>query len=733
MTARKKPSSQIEKFRATFFDECAERLTDIEELLGKLGQSDAPAQEETLNELFRSVHSIKGGAGAFNFDDIVKVSHAMEAALDLMRSKDVVVDESNIDLLVESRDVLSDIVDRVKSGKKAVAKRLRTVIASLEALSDNVSDPSVATEGPAEEGQPHLAEEPKDGSQPPADPKTYSIKFKPTARLFESANDPLLIVRELKTLGSLKTTVDDRFLPPLTKMNPLESYLVWSFELTTSATPERVAEVFEFVQDACALRIEETPAEGQPTQTIDEETVAEPPRAKPERKPRPAPPPPVPAKETKPTSADDSPAAPVVLAAPAAPASPVQRISSVRVDLDRIDTLVNMVGELVITQAMLEQNMGGEGESSSEKLHRGMETMSSHMRDLQGSVIAVRMQPVKTVFSRMPRLVRELSRKLDKKVKLTLRGEETEVDKTIIELLADPLTHMIRNSLDHGIELPVKRASTGKNEEAEIILSADQRSGRIVIEVADDGAGINRERVLAIAKERGVVATNADLRPENIDDLIFAPGFSTAQEVTDVSGPGVGMDVVRRSIQDLGGRVTAHSVPGEGARFVLSLPLTLAVMDGMIVRVGREKYILPLASIIESLRPTADELQSVMDQAEFLEHRGQYVPLVALASLFGVTEGVIDPSKGLVVFVETGTGLVLGLIVDELVGQRQVVIKSLEENFLRIEGVSAATILGDGRVALILDVDGLEGMIAPVRGLRDTATVSPTAENEVTL
>jgi len=713
MAKRKQPIGQIEKFRATFFEECAERLTEIEDLLEALRNASEAAQPELLNELFRAVHSIKGGAGAFNYDDIVKISHALEAALDLMRSRRIQTSADTIERMVDGRDLLADIVDRVKSGKKAVAKRVEETVRSLETLSTDIkAEGADGAEAPVEESAP--------GADQQVELKRFAIKFKPTARLFEAANDPLLIVRELRELGGLKTSLDTNLLPPLEDLNPLESYLMWTFELTTLMPRETVEDVFEFVADACALRIEEIPIE-EPAATDEAEatpssvTTAAAPSA-----PPPAPPP----------SSDKS-VASVEPSQPPAKSFSARKITSVRVDLDRIDTLVNMVGELVITQAMLEQYGESINLRGSENLHRGIETMSSHMRDLQEGVMAVRMQPVKTVFSRMPRLVRELSRKLGKKVRLTLRGEDTEVDKTIIELLSDPLTHMIRNSLDHGLEMPAERIAANKPEEAEIILSADQRSGRIIIEVSDDGAGINRERVLGKAIERGFVGAADGLQPEEIDDLIFAPGFSTAEEVTDVSGRGVGMDVVRRSILELGGRVTVVSTPGHGARFVMALPLTLAVMDGMIVRVGDEHYILPLACIIESLRPAPDEVQEVMGQAQFIQHRGEYIPLISLASLFEIDGGNHDPCEGLVVFVETGMGKILGLIVDDLVGQKQVVIKSLEENYLSVEGVSAATILGDGHVALILDVDGLEGMIVPVHKLQALAVNPNMPDSEV--
>lgn len=723
-------TERLEVLRATFFDECAEQLTEVEALLTSVGQEPGGLDAEALNQMFRSVHSIKGNAGAFDFDRIVEVSHALEAYLEGIRSAEVEVSDRTVATLVDGRDLLADIVERTKTGQPIEEDACASFMSQVNAVS------SIHASGTSEGDADEVEEGVDVGGEPEASVmQVYTIKFKPTARLFETGNDPLIIVRELRLLGDVTVTASLDLLPSLSALNPVESYLVWTFTLVTNASREDVEEIFEFVADVCALRIETGEAAGSKSPVRRPAGgLKKPPMQPPPVKASAAavPPETIDVEEVPVQRAPSAQAATAVTdpaaSAPAPAAQLPQKITSVRVDLDRIDTLVNMVGELVITQAMLEQYVEAHGLSGGETFHRGIETMSSHMRDLQEGVMAVRMQPVRTVFARMPRLVRELSRKLNKRVKLTLKGQDTEVDKTIIELLSDPLTHMIRNSLDHGIELPQDRVAAGKPEEAEIVLAADQRSGRILIEISDDGAGINRERVLAKAVENGLVQSGVELLPEEIDDLIFAPGFSTAAEVTDVSGRGVGMDVVRRSIQELGGRVTVISDPGRGARFVMALPLTLAVMDGMIVRVGSERYILPLACIVESLQAADGAIQTVMDQGRYIHHRGEYVPLISLADVFSAGHGDTQSGNELIVFVETGMGKTLGLRVDALLGQRQVVIKSLEENFLRIEGVSAATILGDGRVALILDVESIEEMIEPI-GHKRTAAASLAAEN----
>ncbi len=400
-------------------------------------------------------------------------------------------------------------------------------------------------------------------------------------------------------------------------------------------------------------------------------------------------------------------AAPEAGAAPAKQKSTHIKATSIRVDLDRVDKLVNMVGELVITQSMLAQHMTSIDLAKNQQIMNGFEELSMHTRELQENVMAIRMQPVSSVFARMRRLVRDLAPKLEKKVKLITRGEETEVDKTVIEELVDPLTHMIRNSMDHGLETPAEREANGKPAEGTVKLSAEHRGGRIIIEIADDGRGINRPKVLQKAKEKGIIDANANLTDEEIDQLIFAPGFSTADQVSDVSGRGVGMDVVRQNITSLGGRITVTSVPGKGTTTSLLLPLTLAVLDGMIVEVGSENYVVPINNILETVRPQPKDVHKLMSGARVMKVRGQYIRLVSLAKIFKVNDAVSDPCKGLVVLAETDTGQPVGLIVDKLIGQRQVVMKSLESNYSSIDGISAATILGNGKVCLIIDVEGI--------------------------
>lgn len=389
--------------------------------------------------------------------------------------------------------------------------------------------------------------------------------------------------------------------------------------------------------------------------------------------------------------------------------------TSIRVDLDKIDRLVNMVGELVITEAMLRAQVRHFAEDEFSGLLRGVDELSHHTRELQEAVMAVRMQPVKSIFSRMPRVVRDTAAALGKDIQLVLSGENTEVDKTVIEQLSDPLTHMIRNSCDHGIETPDQRVWHDKPIQGTINLSAYHRSGRIIIEISDDGAGINRMRVLGKAQEKGLVPMDAKLTDEEIDHLVFMPGFSTAEKVTSVSGRGVGMDVVRRNIESLGGNVRITNNPGKGSIFTVSLPLTLAILDGMIVRVGAESYIVPITSIIETLRPRREEIHAVQGKSDVINVRGEFVQVVYLHEIFNIANAEHDPSKALVVLVESGNEK-LGLVVDELIGQQQVVIKSLEANTDPVKGVSGATILGDGKVSLILEINELKALSdAPLR------------------
>lgn len=658
----------FEQFKVTFFSECAELLADLESDLEDLQSGNY--EKETLNSIFRAVHSIKAGAGAFKFQALVKFSHAFEALLDLLRNDEIPVIEAVVTVLFRASDVLAQMIEMARGGEEPETGYGSDVLAEIDAL--RFARGSGGSPAETASGKPDPNQAATTDSAPSE--STYRIRFIPRAEMFQHANEPLLLVREMKQLGALKATPSLDRLPTLDSLDPEQAYLSWDFELTSTCTPEDVEEVFEFVIDDAELVIER--------ETAEEEVATQ-------------------------VGADDP--TPVAQETQSAktPAGRSAQVSSIRVDLDRIDRLVNMVGELVITQSMLSQQTNDLPEERFVPVVRGLEELALHTRELQESVMAIRMQPVKSVFARMPRLVRELSTQLSKKVHLEVSGENTEVDKTVVEEISDPITHMIRNSLDHGLETPEERLAAGKPEQGVIHLSAEHRSGRILIIIRDDGRGINREVVLRKARERGIVGSEQQLTNEEIDNLIFAPGFSTAEAVTDVSGRGVGMDVVKRNVQSLGGRINIQSTPGAGTCFTMMLPLTLAVMDGMIVAAGSEKYVLPITAIVECLRPQREALSRLPNGQELVQVRGEYIPLVYLSRAFRLDNAVQDPSEGLVVLVDSDRYGRIGIVVDELLGQQQVVIKSLEANYDPVPGLSGATILGNGRVAAILDVEGL--------------------------
>lgn len=688
------------EFKQTYFDECADLLTQAESRLLALGETGQ--DPESLNAIFRSVHSIKGGAGAFGFERLIRFSHEFETVLDGVRSGKLALDRSRRDLLLRALDMLADLV---RAAREAHDLPPGAEDGLMQALRDWHGG------GGAGAGRDSAGPSATVPAMPPADVGLvrWSILFWPGIQLLRFANEPLLLIRELRSLGALDVRCDAAAIPDLAAMDPDDTYLKWRFELLTTAGEAAIREIFEFVDPE---RLEITPAGvAQSLAPLVSQALPAPPRLVEAGAVPSAPPASEPGVAAGPGPSGQGGAA----AAQAASAS-----ASIRVDIDRIDRLVNMVGEIVITQAMLAQQVSALPVEHYPQLVQGLEQMAQHTRELQEGVMSIRAQPVRSVFQRMPRLVRELAGDLGKEVRIVTAGETTEVDKTVIEQLADPLTHMVRNAVDHGIETPDVRAAAGKPREGTIMLSAEHRSGRIVIEMTDDGKGIDRERVRRKAAERGLIGAEDVLTDEEIENLIFQPGFSTAETISNVSGRGVGMDVVKRNIQALGGRVHVVSTPGKGSKFTLSLPLTLAVLDGMIVTVGPERYVIPLTSIIESLRPRRKDLSHLVGRGDVLAIRGEYVPLVYVHDMFGVPDGVGDPTVGLVVLVEIEGGEKIGLVVDEMLGQQQVVIKSLESNYQQIDGISAATILGDGRVALILDVVGLRQMSAR-RGRRHMA------------
>jgi two-component system chemotaxis sensor kinase CheA len=675
-------SYDLSRFKATYFEECAELLASAEETLTRLQESGP--NEDDMHAVFRCVHSIKGGAGAFAFEALVRFAHVFETSLDALRSGRAELTEHVADLLVRCNDVLGDFVRAAQEDSTLPADHGAELMAGLSAI----------TGGTAPAAKPAAAPAVAPATPASAPLLTWNIRLRPAAGMLRTGNDPLLMIRELALLGDLEVKTDISALPPFAEMDSQQSYLTWSFTLITAKGRAAIEEVFEFVAGDTA----EVEIEAQARPAVEEEGDGWGLFGATEGAPAPT---------TQASAPAPGQPHPPAGGAQAGASGGQVHTASIRVDLDRIDRLVNMVGELVITQAMLGQQSSHFSVESHPELVQGLQELSHHTRELQESVMAIRAQPVKALFSRAPRLVRDLSTKLNKQVRLVMSGENTEVDKTVIEPLSDPLTHLIRNSLDHGLESPEERMAVGKPAEGTIHLGAAHRSGRIIIEVSDDGHGINRKRVLEKAMERGLVERGAQLSDEQIDQLIFAPGFSTVEKVSDVSGRGVGMDVVRKNIQDCGGRVVVQSTPGQGARFILSLPLTLAVMDGMLVSVGGQRYVLPLTNIVESIRPSAQQVRSLVDVGDVLTIRGEYIRLVRLYTLFGVKNAVTDPTRGLVVVVETEGGDRIGLLVDELLGQQQVVIKSLDSNYRPVEGISAATILGDGRVALILDVGAL--------------------------
>ena len=714
----------LEQFKVTYFEECVELLADAEARLMTVQQNIGNVDVEDLHAIFRAVHSVKGGGGAFNFTQLVNFAHIYETLLDLMREGHVAVTEEVVELMLSATDVLNNLITAAQNEEELPEEAWADIAVELEALSSSADGAEAEEDDSPQESEVEVV---STDAEPPAGKRKYHVSFIPDAQLLQFANEPLLLIRELSSLGELTTEIDISKVPSLAELKPDEIALSWEFELVTEKGEEDILEVFEFVEDDCKIEVTlkdggEAEAPQDAAAAPEPEMVEEAPAAAPAKEEEAAAPAAVPAKakETKPAAAKKTAAA-----APAAGGAAAGKVSSIRVDLDRVDRLVNMVGELVITQAMLHQQSADLPQEFGQLMARGFEDLGMHTRELQESVMAIRMQPVSSVFARMPRLVREVSAKLGKKVDLVTSGENTEVDKTVIELLADPLTHMIRNSLDHGIEDPDERQETEKDERATIHLSAEHRSGRILIDVADDGRGINRERVHEKAVENGVIQGDENLTPEQIDDLIFMPGFSTAEEVTDLSGRGVGMDVVRRNVANLGGRISVSSQPGKGTRFTMSLPLTLAVLDGMITAVGSEKFVIPLTSIVESIRPTRDALKRLSTGAQVVSVRGDYIPIVHLHKVFGINTEITDPCKGLVVLVEIEGGTHVGIMVDELLGQQQVVIKSLETNYDPVDGVSAATILGNGRVALILDLDGLYSMGSEARNFPPELSEEP--------
>ncbi|MCW3061925.1 MAG: cheA [Capsulimonas sp.] len=682
-------------FHQAFFEEASDLLADLEGLLLRL--EEAPGDLELLNTIFRCAHSIKGGSATFGFTDIAHFTHGLETLLDKVRNGEIKIDRSLSQVLFESADQMKALL-AVARGESAAAPDSAALSARIEAAI--LGRPMMGAEQTALP-QPKAAEE--EGWGVWSVVRSYRLHFAPGADIMRQGGDPILLLGQLAKAGEILSVVcDDSQLPALNEMDPETCYLSWDIELRSDWTSEAILEIFEFVADDSDIHLEVLGESAKPAEPAKLEEAAPPVLAAPTIK--------TPVTET----VVASPIAASVSAAPAIPApfsesapkAPPAEAQTLRVATDKVDKLINLVGELVINQSMLNEVVQDFSMAKLPRLIEAVAEMERASRELQERVMAVRMLPIKHAFGRFPRLVRDLAATVGKKIELKTSGEDTELDKGMIESIADPLTHLVRNSIDHGLETPEERRAAGKPETGTVSLHALHEGGSIAVEVSDDGRGLSRERILKKAIERGWVTENDTPADETLYNFIFMPGFSTAPAVTDLSGRGVGMDIVKQAVQALGGSITLSSTPGVGTKFRIRLPLTMAILEGLSLTVGDETYILPLTSIVESIQPAAGDVRKIAGRAEIAMVRGEVLPVVRLYQIFGSVPKVTDPTQGLLVIVENDNHKV-AVLVDELIGQSQVVIKSLETNYRKVRGIAGATIMGDGRVALILDVPGL--------------------------
>ncbi|GER12525.1 chemotaxis protein CheA [Variovorax boronicumulans] len=641
----------LSQFTQAFFVEAIELLAEMEQLLLDL-DVEAPDGEQ-LNAIFRAAHSIKGGAATFGFTALTHTTHVLETLLDRARHGQLHLSAPMIDAFLETKDALQEQLTAYQAGKEPDAERVAHICGVLQqlAMENNAAAP-VPAPAPAPAPVVQAAAPADEGSSGDG---VLVVRF---ARLSDSECE--LLAGELTNLGTV-----------LTRTRSNDQLTV---RLATTCDPDDIVAVCCFVIDESQIDITREVADVAEPVVAVEAPVVQPP------------------------------AAPAPVAAAPVPAS-AKESSSIRVDVEKVDQLINLVGELVITQSMLTQAATVLDPVAYERFLSGLGHLERNARDLQESVMSIRMMPMDYVFSRFPRVIRDVSAKLGKQVRLDTYGKETELDKGLIERIVDPLTHLVRNSLDHGIEAPEVRLAKGKDATGQLLLSAQHHGGNIVIEVSDDGAGLNRERILDKARQQGLPVNDA-MPDEEVWQLIFAPGFSTAEQVTDISGRGVGMDVVKRNIQEMGGHVEIHSRGGQGTSTRIVLPLTLAILNGMSVRVGSEAYILPLSYVIESLQPLPEHLHSITADGHVIRVRGEYLPLIELHRVFDVAGAQTQPTQGILVIVQADDSR-FALLVDELLGQHQVVVKNLETNYRKVPGISAATIVGDGSVAFIVDVGAM--------------------------
>lgn len=659
---------ELRQFHQTFFDESFEGLASMETALLRFEQhpqANRAEDREALHAIFRVVHSIKGGSGTFGFGWIADFSHLLESLLDDLRDGRRTLDRGLVGLLLRSVDSLRNLLEAARSNAPVDKTAVEEVTMALEDLRRHVPDKAAPAASPS--------------TSTDAITHGWRIRFVPKPNLFRTGNDPLRILRELERIGEIKVHCEAGAMPTWRDLDPESCYLGWTIELTTNVTRAELDEVFAWVVDDAQVEIA----------PLEPSTAA---------------------------SAPD---------AHAGIKHTMVKLhgTSLRVSTHKVDTLMDVVGELVITQTMLQQTAARFTPAELPRLLTALTQLERNVRELQEGVMSIRLLPLGFLFSRLPRLVRDIGEQLGKRVELRLGGEQTELDKTVIERISDPILHMVRNSMDHGIESPAERRAAGKPEVGTIRIEAQQKGGNVIIELEDDGRGLDYEKIQARAVEQGLLPPNTRLPPEQLHELIFLPGMTTSDTVTDLSGRGVGLDVVRNNIRSIGGNVEVASELGKGARFTIRLPLTLAILDGLGVQVGDQTYILPLVSITESVRLGDEDLERLPDGTEVFALRKDYLPLVRLHDIFGVAPRVREVARGTVVIIEADN-FHAGLLVDEILGQQQVVLKSLETHYRRIEGVAAATILGDGTVALILDAGGL---IRLAHGRMTPATINAAA------
>ncbi len=685
----------LAQFHETFFEESFEALGSMEAALLKLSAGEADS--ELINTIFRVAHSIKGGSATFGFADVAAFTHILETLLDQLRSGQRQVQPNIIDVLLRSVDVLRVMLTATQRKQPSDPGLTAGLHAELQVIMKNGQSAPVAAAAPAV-ASPRQPQ----GDVPASGSVTgWRIGLIPGALMMEHGNDPLRMLRELAMLGTLVTRVDAGKVPTLAELDPEVCLLSWQMELRSEVKRSAIEQIFEWAEGECTLTIEPlSPIAVQQDDPANTTAPAAPPAAT--------------AGATAAAAAAPAAASAAGAAASVAKSQATPEVSrtgsgeggSIRVSIEKIDELLNSVGELVITQSVCSQLAAVLAGREADELRNALVQFERHMRSLQESVMRVRMLPIASIFNRFPRMIRDLGQRLGKKMELKMSGDQTELDKTVLEKIGDPLVHLVRNAVDHGIEMPDKRRAAGKNEQGTISLHAYHKGGNVIVEVSDDGAGLQRDRILAKARERGLVGADEELSDEKILNLIFAPGFSTAEVVSDVSGRGVGMDVVRRNINEIGGHVQLYSTPGKGSTVRIRLPLTLAILDGQLARVGKEIYIVPIVSIVETIQIKSDQISTLAHKAELFRLRDEYIPIVRMYELFGIQADNTDLLNGLLMIVEAD-GKRVGLFVDELLSQQQVVIKSLETNFKQVTALAGATMLGDGRVALILDIPGV--------------------------